>query len=114
MKKKRDAPSSPLFKKLKLLKLPEINNYNTAIFVFKSLNNLIPSPIEYEHRILDRYNLRREEHLFIPFVRSAQSQRFLQIRGALLWNDLPTELKECRTLNSFKYNLKKYFLLIYD
>ena len=45
MKKKRDAPSSPLFKKLKLLKLPEINNYNTAIFVFKSLNNLIPSPI---------------------------------------------------------------------
>ena len=114
MKKKRDEPSSPLFKKLKLLKITEINKLNTATFVYKTINNLIPSPINYETHIIGPYNLRRAEHLHVPFVRSNQSQRFLHIRGANLWNELPSELKAYRTLNSFKFNMKKYLLLSYN
>ena len=114
MKKRRLEPSTPLFKRLRILKLPEIIKLNTAIFVFKSVNNLIPSPINYEFRVQRHYNLRRGTQLNIPFARSKQTQRFLHIRGAHLWNELPQELRENRTLISFKLNLKKYFLLSYD
>ena len=114
MKKRRDEPSSPLFKKLKILKLPEINHLNTAIFVFKSINQLIPSPIPYQIRDLGPYNLRREDQIYVPFSRSSHSQRFLHIRGANLWNELPLELKTCRSIQSFKFNLKKHLLLRYN
>ena len=114
MKTKRNEPSSPLFKKLALLQLKEVNNLNTAIYVYKSINNIIPSPITFEYRTLGPYNLRRREPLMVPFARSKQSQRFLLIRGANLWNALPAHMKEYRTLYSFKQNLKQSYLLSYN
>ena len=41
MKKRRWEPSTPLFKQLNVLKLSDINNLNTATFVFKAINELM-------------------------------------------------------------------------
>ena len=114
MNKKRNEPSSPLFKKLNLLQLKDVNNLNTAIYVYKSIHNIIPSPLTFEYRTQGPYNLRRREPLMVPFARSKQSQRFLWIRGANLWNALPTHMKAHRTLYSFKRNLKLSYLDSYN
>ena len=114
MKKRRTEPSTPLFKKLNLLKLTDVNNLNAGIFVFKSLNNLIPSPINFESRIIGPYNLRTEQPLVIPFSRSNQYQRFIEIRGAKLWNDLPADIRSSRTIFTFKRKLKAHYLNTYS
>ena len=88
----------------------DINNLNTAIHVHKVLNNLIPSPITFEYRVVGPYNLRRGEPLTVPFVRSKQSQRFLPVRGANLWNELSHDIKSSRTLFTYKRKLKQYYL----
>ena len=113
MRKRRDEPSTPLFNKLRILKLPDINQLNTALFVFKSINNLVPSPINYELQARGQYNLRRINQLNVPFARYKQTQRVLHVRGAKLWNELPQTMKQQRTLHSFKFHFKKYLLQSY-
>ena len=102
--------ASPLFKKLKLLKLCDLNNLNMAVFVFKSINELIPSPVTFVYNAPGPYNLRRNELLHVPFTRSHQSQRFISVRGANLWNSLPLEFRSCRTVNALKKKLKNHYL----
>ena len=114
LKKGRREPSTPLFKKLKLLKLCDVNNLNSAQFVYKSIHELIPSPISFVQQAPGPYNLRHREVLYVPFTRSKQSQRFILVRGAKLWNDLPLEMRTCRTINSFKKRLKRYYLDQYN
>ena len=113
MKKRRIEPSSPLFKRLNVLKLQDIIHLNNASFVYKSINNIIPNVITFESRALGPYNLRRVEALVVPFSRSKQSNNSIRINGAKLWNDLPDELRNNRTILSFKRNLKKSYFLRY-
>ena len=110
LRKNRLHSSSPLFKRLNLLKLNEINNLNAAILVFKSLNGLIDCPINFIHQHLGPYNLRRRETLLVPFSRSNQSHRFIEIRAARLWNELSEDIRSCRTVHSFKRKLKNHYL----
>ena len=87
---------------------------NTLIFVYKSINNIISSPINFTNRIDVVYNLRARPQLEIPNHRSQQSQRFIHINGAKLWNEIPDALKNCRTVHSFKLNLKKLYINSYN
>ena len=110
LRKDRWQPSAPLFKKLNILNLFDLNNLNAALFVFKSLNGLISSPITFIQQIPGPYNLRRNEALHIPFTRTNQSQRFISIRGAKLWNSLPLDVRASRTTLQCKRKLKRLFL----
>ena len=112
-KKNRWYPSTPLFWRLKLLKLNDINKLNTAIFVYNSINNLIPSPIHYQYRVLDGYNLRNQRNLAIPLHRSRQSELFVNIRGCKLWNSIPPSIREKPSIISFKYHMKQELLGAY-
>ena len=111
--KRRYERSSPLFKQLKILKLEEINKLNIAIFVYKSINSLIHSPIVYRTHVIEPYNLRREPSLQIPLVNSCQSQRFIHYRGVKVWNEINLNIRNLRTVLSFKRNLKLYFISSY-
>ena len=113
MKKGRLDPSSPLFKKLNLLKLEDINNLNTATFVYKSLNGLISCPVSFIAQRAGPYNLRRNQVLEVPFVSSRQSQRFIRHKGAHLWNHLVPEIRQARTLATFKRKLKIHYIAHY-
>ena len=114
LKKNRHQPSSPLLKKLKLLHLHDINNLNAALFVFKAINDLIPSPITFIRNAPGLYNLRRSEELKIPFTRSQQSKRFISIKGAKLWNELPLNIRSSLTIHNFKKKLKEHYLQLYQ
>ena len=105
--------TSPLFHQLHLLKLNDLNATNLSIFVFKSINNLISSPIQFTERVAAPYNLRNVEHIAVPFTRSSQTKRFPHVRGANLWNELPIQLRSARTLQTFKKNLKNKYINTY-
>ena len=78
------------------------------------MNNLIDSPIIYVPRVINAYNLRNRPQLQVPNHTSKQSERFLHIRGAKVWNDTPESVQISRTTNSFKRNFKKILIEAYD
>ena len=50
-----------------------------------------------------------------PFRRTVQGQRSLSFLGPSLWNQIPEEVKCCKSVNAFKHALKKhYFTIITD
>ena len=114
MKKNRTDHSAPLFKVLNILNFSDLCYYNTLLFVYKSLNNLVHSPVQYQRRIIAAYNIRNPPELYVPFYYSQQSKMFVSARGASLWNELMPEIRNSNTVYSFKYNLKKKILDLYD
>ena len=110
MKKERRTPSSNLFNQLKVLKICDIFNIYALSFVYKSINNLIVSPINFLERAPGVYNLRARPPLQVPRHTSQQSERFIHIRGARLWNEIPDNIKSSRSIISFNLKLKKQYL----
>ena len=78
--------------------------------MYRSLNEIIKSPISYRPQVVGPYNLRREPLLQTPFVRSRQSQRYIHYRGVKVWNEIDLSIRNSRTLFSFKKKLKVTFL----
>ena len=79
-----------------------------SIEMFKSIIHLNPhfTWCNFEEKPMP-YNLRYGSKLVLP---KTKSSRFcinsLQFRGSFLWNSLPVSLKNCRSLNEFKRQLK--------
>ena len=105
--------TTPLFKRLRLLKLKDLNELNLSLFVFKSINGLIASPINFNVRLAAHYNFRSIDPLMVPFTRSTQTKRFPHIRGASLWNGLPMYIRSSRTIQTFKKKMKDMFINSY-
>ena len=114
MKRHRNAHTPPLFKKLRLLNVSHINEFSCLVFVFKSLNNIIYSPLVINHRYVRNYQLRNNNNqLEVPFTRHRYAQLFISVRGPNLWNNIPIHIRTAPSLITFKRNLKLFFLNSY-
>ena len=100
------------FSHLNILKLKEVNEYCTALFVYKSLSN--PDDHMFTMRTNPHYNLRQSTLLKLPAVQSAQSKSFIAFHGVKIWNILPEDIRRAPSIPSFKRSLKKYLLSKYD
>ena len=104
----------PVFVEYKMLKFNDICKFNITSYVFKCLNGLIYSPVQFLPRELNNYVIRNPNELNIPNVRTTQSQLFVLFRGASTWNNLPNYVREARTLFCFKRRLKQHLLNNYN
>ena len=96
-----------------MLKFKDINLYCTSLFVYKSINNHIDSNM-FSLRLNARYNLRQNNLLDIPLMRSNQSQSSILYHGVKVWNNLPSNIREKSTVESFKKSLKDLLLNKYE
>ena len=100
---------------MKLLKLKDVNSFFSTIFVFKTINNLSYSPIQFQVRNVPQYGLRNNNRLLeVPFTRHRYIELFIGTRGPVLWNNIPEAIKNKNSVFSFKYSLKKYYLDAYE
>ena len=99
------------FSDLRILKFNDINTYCCSIYVFKSINT--PGNNLFQHRVNNRYPLRNNNILDIPFVGTLQSQSGILYHGAVTWNRLPHRVTNCTSVNSFKYALKRHLISQY-
>ena len=72
--------------------------------MFKTINDLTPF---YLHELFESrstgYNLRNSEHtLFVPKLRTNYVMRSFSYSGAVLWNELPQNVRTTCSLNQFK------------
>ena len=96
-----------LFLNSKLLKLEDIYNYQLGIFMFK---NEISVNFERQHS----YNTRNRNELLPQFNRLSLGQHSVFYRGPKFWNEIPIRIKNCTSIQAFKYHLKLYLLSKYN
>ena len=103
-----------VYRQFKILKFSDICYYNLVIYVYKALNNMLVTPLEFNIRNPPVYNLRNVPLLVVPNLRTDQSQRFILHRGSIAWNNLPNHPRESVSVASLKRKLKAHLLLNYD
>ena len=78
--------------------------------IFKTLNNLNPSFMKKYFCIKETgYNLRKGQILRLPPTNtSSYGINSIQFRGNMVWNNLPSEIKNCESVLELKRKLKLY------
>ena len=96
--------STPLFYRLKILKLSDLYKFHAVLDTFKKL--------KCGHYVTCRYNVSsRHGKLALPkFHRLTRTQQSLSFSGPNLWNSLPRDLRDIESYSLFKANLKLYYL----
>ena len=93
------ANSSPLFKTLRLLKLPDIVAHNSLLFMFKFKYDLLPGAFQNYFRLnsdIHNVNTRGKNDFYLPLLRSSFiQQNSIKYRGAVQWNSLNSDILKC-------------------
>ena len=113
---KKRSHITPILIDLHWLPVEQRIEFKILTFVFKSLNGLAPSYIsELLHTYIPgRTGLRSANLHLLQELRSSNSfgDRSFVICAPKLWNNLPTHIKNCTTLDSFKSLLKTHLFNI--
>ena len=105
------APSAPLFKKLNVLSIYDINIVQSCAFIYKCtyLPNLLPKPFKDFFKTNSQvhdYNTRQSDDLHPTFSRITHSQFSIKDRGSLIWNSHILIAKSSSSISNFKNRLK--------
>ena len=108
-----DANADPLLDKLSWRKLADRRHSHIATMVYKSLNNLAPNYLRAKFIGRDNvtsYTLRDTTNkLAVPKPHTKYLKTSSSYSGATLWNSLPKELRQAKSLEIFKSGCKKLF-----
>ena len=109
-----DHPSSPLFKRLKILKFSDIVTFQNAVLMYKFHNNMLPHAFKSFFNKVDqvhKYNTRlaAKQSYYIAKVRTNYGIFNLRYKGPNIWNVIDTDIKNS-SLSSFKKKLRLTYL----
>ena len=95
--------------------LPVKDRFNQSInsIVFKYFTKQCPSYLNEVFELASPNNLRTRNRylkLICPFQKTNMGQSALSLIGPSIWNKTPEVLKKTNSINTFKHNLKKYYL----
>ena len=110
------ASSGPLFNKLKILKIFDLNKYLTATFLFKFTNNLLPASGKILVELSDvtcNYSLRNAGMFRINAYKTSYTKNCISVRGLKLWNSLPTAISTLLSIGLLKKSLHSFFSAAY-
>ena len=107
--------TEPIFNDLKILNLYKLNDFLTSLFMFRyfHLQNLPEIFDKYflTNKEIHNYNTRNASLLHKSCTRTNYKKHTLGNNGIDVWNNLPTQYKQIRSLPIFKSTMKIYFLL---
>ena len=123
--------STPIFGRLELLKFHDIFELQISKFVFLTLSSLTPSNFRewfnlnnnvHNHNTISNSEIITEHHFHVGTVQPTNKLhtkgsklvnyggKQLQVVGPLVWNSLPSDIRDSKSLVSFKYHMKKYLI----
>ena len=106
--------TDPLFYKLKLLKVPDINKYVTGCFMYRYILGKVPEVFEdyfVNNADVHNYYTRQMRYLHVPKVRTDLGKTGIRYRGVSIWNEILNQQIEINvTEYTFKRNLKKVII----
>ena len=95
--------TGPLFSQLRLLKLEDIYKFQLLIHTRQKI-------LTGNYRCAHNVNTRSRELAVPTFQRLSKTQNSISFRGPHLWNQLPVELKNIKSLSLFKSKLKNHII----
>ena len=105
--------TTPLFAKLNILSIYNLNQYSIGMFMFSWVHGICP-PIfnRYFHfcRETHSYHTRSSGNISVPFFRLKSSQLSIRYMGVKVWNSLPDNVRKCLSSNTFKSKLKVHLI----
>ena len=110
---------TPVLRELHCLPVKYRLRFKVNTFTYKVLNGLAPaymSDIVQKHQPTRSLRSTEKSLLVVPVPRTATyGERCFSRHEAILWNDLPEDIKQLNTLSSFNRHLKTHlFKLAYD
>ena len=112
----RRASSRDTFDILKWTDLETNRKSHKCVLVFKCLHNLVP---EYFSNYFTRnscfhtHNTRRKFDLHLPKPKLSLGKHTFRFSGSVLFNSLPTHIKDTSSLSSFKSRVRCHFEKMY-
>ena len=111
--RKRDHVT-PLFERLGWLRMDAKFVFDICLLVFKIKNRILPEwlfllPTVNQMRT-DTINTRHQNYFYIPRISTDTGARDLTVLGPKLWNVLPTDIRNCQNMSTFKSKLLNYLL----
>ena len=100
-----DADDNHLFRQISWKDLSTQFQIQKALMVYKSLNDLVPGYLssKFVKRYETRYSLRDSVNkVIVPFPRTNFMKNSFSYSGAVLWNSLPCDMREAKSLSQFK------------
>ena len=113
---KYNEHTSPLFKRLRLLKLKDIHEIELAKFAFMHQAKSLPSPllnIYSQNSLVHSYNTRQQLDLHINKIHVDVVFRSFVYKGPCIWSQLPTEIKVSQNSKCLGSQIKKIKLSEY-
>ena len=114
---RRCSSSTPLFARLHLLKLIDINHFQTIIFMCRLKNNQLPLSCMNYITITnpDRPYSTRHFHFFITSrFRTIIRQNSVSIRGPKLWDSFPIDIQNSSSLHLLRKRLSNMYINLYS
>ena len=108
-----NAHTYPIFVNLRFLRFDHINRYATALFIFKTINNIMPLILHNLFQFtsdIHSYSTRQSSNLYIPRSRTNLCNFSIKYHGALVWNNIPYNIRCSPSLHIFKSKLKPYLI----
>ena len=103
---------SSISEKLHFLKIGDIHTFQTAIFMFKYVNKLLPLSFQEFYTYdtaLHSYPTRQSSNFHLNNPKTLLTHKSFRHHGPEVWNSLPTTSKNCTSL---LWNLKKHIYYI--
>jgi hypothetical protein len=102
------AHTTPLFYQSSILKVKCIHTYVLAQYMFKCVSDGNAVTVDHEH------NTRGRDNLVPPFHRLGSTQRSPSFAAVHVWNNLPSSIRDCNSLPTFKHAMKNHLISQYN
>jgi hypothetical protein len=109
---KRRLSSQPTFRKLKILRFPDLYKFSVMIFMHKYKNDLLPSIFDdfyKKNSSFHAYPTRSANKLRGPKIKTKLATSFIKNSGVVLWNELSPFIDEGCKIAQLKKVLISYF-----
>ena len=103
---------TPILKQLNWLNISQHITFNTAVKVYKIINNHYPDHVMTLPSINDVTNssTRQNNKLYKPKINTDTGGRRLAVNGPTVYNKLPEVIRTANNVQNFKTNVKKFLL----
>ena len=111
-----NAQTSPLFKQLSIPKLNDIYNTQLCKLMFLFTNGTLPCPLQMvftRNSNVHSYQTRQAHDPHFVARKSSFISKNVMYQAPVAWSNLPLATKSCKTVKSFNYQVKKYYINTY-
>ena len=108
---KYNESATPIYKNLKILPLEEIYKIQLSKLMFMHTRHELPTPLMELFTVNNAIHSHDTRQKMDPHVRKSNLQstsRSLLHRAPATWQEIPYNIKQCRTTNHFIHKLRKY------